>query len=343
MNLQRLFPTLLLVLATAFGLGAQAQERQPEYLLGSGDSVRIQVYQNPDLTLETRVTENGAITFPLIGVVAIGGMNISSAELTIANALKAGGFVKQPQVSIVPLQIRSHQVSVLGQVNRPGRFPLETFNTRLSEMLAIAGGISPTGGDIVILTGKRDGRPFRKEIDVSGMFLENTPQDDIMVTGGDVIYVHRAPMSHIYGEVQTPGSLRVERGMTIRQALAQGGGPTARATERRLTLYRRGTDGQTVSSNPDLNDVVRPDDVLYVHDSMFYIYGEVQRPGSHRVENGMTVRQALVQGGGPTIRGTERRLTIYRRGANGQTTSWAPHPNDPVRPDDVLFVGESLF
>ncbi|MGH8744168.1 MAG: polysaccharide export protein EpsE [Burkholderiales bacterium] len=269
MKLQRLFPTLLFILAAAFAISANAQDRQPEYRLGAGDTIRITVFQNADLTVETRVTENGTITFPLIGVIKIGGMTIGAAEQTIAKALQGGGFIKQAQVNILLLQNRGNQVSVLGQVGRPGRFPLETFNTRISEMVAIAGGINAMGSDVAILTGTREGKPYRKEIDIVGMFLNNKLENDIVVAGGDVIYVHRQPMYYIYGEVQRPGSYRVERGMTVRQALAQGGGPTPRGTERSLGMYRRGSDGKVVSLNPELNGPVQPDDVLYVKESLF--------------------------------------------------------------------------
>ena len=269
MKPQRLFPAMLFILAAAFALCANAQDKQAEYRLGAGDTIRITVFQNADLTVETRVTENGTITFPLIGVIKIGGMTIGSAEQTIAKALQAGGFIKQAQVNILLLQNRGNQVSVLGQVNRAGRFPLETFNTRISEMVAIAGGINAMGADVAILTGTRDGKPFRKEIDIVGMFLNNKLENDIVVAGGDVIYVHRQPMYYIYGEVQRPGSYRVERGMTVRQALAQGGGPTARGTERSLGLYRRSHEGKIESLSPDLNGLVQPDDIFYVKESMF--------------------------------------------------------------------------
>jgi len=269
MSLQRWLPPLLLVLAATLGLGAQAQNKYPEYRLGPGDTIRIFVYQNPDLTLETRVTENGNITFPLIGILGIGGMTIASAEQTIARTLQAGGFIKQPQVNILLVQNRGNQVSVLGQVNRPGRFPLETFNTRLSEMVATAGGIAPTGADVAILTGTRGGKPFRREIDIAGMFINENLDGDLMVAGGDVIYVYRAPMFYIYGEVQRSGSYRVERNMTIRQALAQGGGLTVRGTERALRLYRNGSGNGVQTHTPNLDDLVHPDDVLYVRESLF--------------------------------------------------------------------------
>ena len=269
MKLSRLIPFLILVLSATFSLGTQAQDKLLEYRLGPGDTVRIQVYQNPDLTLETRVTENGMITFPLIGSVKIGGLTVSAAERVIADALRTGGFIKQPQVTVMPVQIRSTQVSVLGQVNRPGRYPLEAVNINVSEVLAIAGGIAPGGADVAIVTGTRDGKPFRKEIDIASMFLDNKMQDNLTVANGDVIYVHRAPTFYIYGEVQKPGPQRVERNMTIREALALGGGPTERGSDLNLSLYRRGSDGKVVISTPDLSDPVRPDDVIYLSGSVF--------------------------------------------------------------------------
>lgn len=244
--------------------------RQVEYQLGAGDSIRVVVFQNVDLTIEARVTENGTISFPLIGEVRIGGMTIPAAEKTIAAALKDGGFIQQPQVNIVLLQIRGYQVAVLGQVNRPGRFPLDTLNVRVSEMIAIAGGITvATGADVAVLTGTREGKPFRKEIDIASLFVDNKVQDDIVVANGDVIFVQRAPMFYIYGEVQRPGSFRVERNMTVQQALAQGGGPTARGTERWLRLHRRGADGKIEILRPSMSDLVQPEDVIYVRESIF--------------------------------------------------------------------------
>ena len=175
--------------------------QQPgDYTLGPGDTIRILVFQNPDLTLETRVSESGTINYPLVGTVHVGGLPLGEASKQIASALKSGGFVQQPQVNIVLLEVRGNQVSVLGEVNRPGRFPLETFNTHISEMLAMAGGISssigPNGGgaDTVILSGTRNGQHFRKEIDIPSLFLKDKPDDDIIVAGGDVIYVPPAPL-----------------------------------------------------------------------------------------------------------------------------------------------------
>src|ERR1700675_1814692 len=94
----RLVHVLLLVVAAAYSFSAQAQDKQPEYQIGSGDNIRVQVFQNPDLTVETRVTENGTISYPLVGSVKIGGLTIPAAEQAVAKALKDGGFIQSPQV-----------------------------------------------------------------------------------------------------------------------------------------------------------------------------------------------------------------------------------------------------
>jgi len=240
-----------------------------DYRLGPGDQIRVQVYQNPDLTVETRVSEQGTINYPLIGAVEIGGTTIGDAEKKIAAALRNGNFLKQPQVNIVMLQVRGNQVAVLGQVQKPGRFPLETTNTRVSDLLAAAGGVTPMGDDTLIVTGTRNNQPFRKVIDIPGLFLNSRGQDDILVQGGDTIFVNKAPVYYIYGEAQRPGPYRIERGMTVQQAVAQGGGPTARGSLNRLRLTRVGPDGRQVESDARLGDPVLPNDVIFVRESLF--------------------------------------------------------------------------
>lgn len=263
-----LFSSLLL--GCALGLHAQpTQQDKPDYPLGVGDSIRVQVFQNPDLALDTRVSENGTITYPLIGEVTVGGLSIAKAEKKIADALQTGGFIQQPQVNIVITQIRGNQVAVLGQVNRPGRFPLDTSNTRVSDMLANAGGTTPNGDDVVIVTGVRNGKAFRKKIDMPSIYLDEKLQDDMVLQGGDTVYVHRTPMFYIYGEAQRPGSYRIERDMTVMQALAQGGGPTVRGNQNRLRLHRNMPDGKIQVTEPQLTDHVLPNDVIFVKESLF--------------------------------------------------------------------------
>lgn len=273
-----------LLIATVLGLGAIGAHAQvapaarpatavaAEYRLGAGDVVRIMVYQNPDLTLEARVSEAGFVSYPLLGNIRLGGLGVSAAEKLIADGLKNGNFVKQPQVSLTLLQVKGNQASVLGQVNRPGRYPIETADMRLTDLLANAGGVATTGGDMLVLTGTRGGKPFRLEIDLPSVFGPAADQgrvNDVLIQNGDVLWVDRAPLVYIYGEVQRPGPMRLERGMTLMQVVAAGGGLTQRGTERGIRVHRKGADGKVQISQPNMDDNVRDGDVVYVKESLF--------------------------------------------------------------------------
>jgi polysaccharide export outer membrane protein len=267
----KLFWAALLALCTlGFIPGlAQAQDAKRDYVLGAGDVIRINVYQNQDLTLETRVSELGAISYPLLGQLQLGGLSVTEAERVIANGLLKGNFLRQPQVSILLLQIRGSQVSVLGAVNRPGRFPLEVAGMRVSELLAIAGGITTGGSDVVILNGVRDGKPIRQQVNIATMFTEGQLKDPL-VQNGDTLYVDRMPVVYIYGEVQRPGVFRLERGMTVMQALAVGGGTTPRGTAKGLKVHRRVNAASAPREiEPAMNDELMDGDVIYVRESLF--------------------------------------------------------------------------
>ena len=248
---------------------AQASAATPEYRLGSGDVIRINVYQNPDLTLETRVAETGVVSYPLLGSVRIGGLSVTAAEKLIADGLRNGNFVKQPQVTIVMLQVRGNQASVLGQVNRPGRYPLEVADMRLTDVLAMAGGTALNGADDVVVTGTRDGQPFRLEVDLPTLFTAAGRDKDILIKNGDAIWVARQPVIYIYGEVQRPGQFRLERGMTVMQALAAGGGLTLRGTEKGMRVHRKTADGKVEVLQPAMDAQLQDGDVVYVKESLF--------------------------------------------------------------------------
>jgi polysaccharide biosynthesis/export protein len=266
-KLLRSIGAAVVVLAAVAATGQDAG-KMTDYRLGPGDSIRVQVYQNPDLSLEARVSESGVVNYPLVGPVQLGGATIGEAEQRIAQALQKGNILKQPQVTINLVQIRGNNVAVLGQVQKPGRFTLDTTNMRASEMIAAAGGITPTGDDVAVVTGMRNGQPFRKSVDIASL-LSGRSGDDVMLAPGDTIYVEKGPTFYIYGEAQRPGNYRVERGMTVMQAIAAGGGITARGSQDRVRITRTGPDGKAVQISPRLTDVVQPGDVLFVRESIF--------------------------------------------------------------------------
>ena len=105
--MKSLYKVLLTLGALVFSTLGQAA---PDlYRIGPGDVIRITVYQSPDLSLETRISENGAISYPLLGQVTLGGMTVSAAEAHLAEALRKGELVKNPQVMMAVVLVRANQ------------------------------------------------------------------------------------------------------------------------------------------------------------------------------------------------------------------------------------------
>ena len=336
-------------MAVVMGLSLQtAMAEEGNYLLGSGDVLKINVYNNPDLSLETRVTEGGMITFPLVGEVQVGGITSSSAEKKLAGLLENGGFVKQPQINILVVQFQSKMISVLGGVNKPGRYPLDRA-TNLVDLLALVGGATQDGSDIVTIIGKSG----KTEYDLHNIVGKGDGSQNIPLKGGEIVYVHARDVS-VMGQVNRPGKYSVVGGVrTVADFLSVAGGINASGSDTATVTTMR--DGKIKRFEVDVDSLFRTGDntsniSLMSGDSIYvprapvvYIYGEVQRPGSFRIERNMTVIQALAQGGGPTARGTQRNIQLHRRNATGTIEKLSPALTDLIKQDDVLYVQESLF
>ncbi len=237
-------------------------------LLGPGDVLKVSVYGNPDLATDVMVSESGNITFPLLGEVVVDGLTPSAAEKKIADLLESGGFLRKPQVSILATSLQSQQVSVLGYVHRQGRYPIEGKRS-LTDVLAMAGGVNPEGGDLVTLMRANGIESTKEVIDMFVMIRSSSMSQNMNIRGGDLIYVERAPQFYIYGEVQRAGVFRLERNMTVVQALSVGGGLTPRGTERGVRIQRRDAEGNLQILKVDLGEPVQPDDVVYIRESLF--------------------------------------------------------------------------
>jgi polysaccharide export outer membrane protein len=232
---------------------AAAANDPEQYRIGPGDVLHITVYQSPDLSIDARVTEAGVISYPLLGRVVLGGLTVGEAESHLANALKKGEIVKAPQVIIVVTTVRANQVNVLGQVGHPGRFPLDLAGMRLTEVIALAGGVvNGSGSDTVVLIGQRDGRPYRHEVDLPKIFAAGGTGEDIVVQPGDTLWVDRAPQIYVYGEIQHPGAL-----------------PLLRGTLKNLRVSRRGPDGKIQTTEPSMEETLKDGDVMYIRESLF--------------------------------------------------------------------------
>lgn len=239
-----------------------------DVVIGPGDVLKIYVYGHTDLTLETKVSASGSITYPLIGTVPVAGLAPAVAEQKIAVLLEEGGYIRKPQVNVIVTLMQSQQVSVLGMVNKPGRYPIDSVRT-LTDVLALAGGVNADGGDIVTLIRIRDGKTQRETIDLIEMVRSADFKQNIELMSNDVIYVERAPRFYIYGEVQRPGPYRLERNMTLLQAISAGGGLTPRGTERGIRIKRRNANGNLQILEVTHDDMIRENDVVYVQESLF--------------------------------------------------------------------------
>jgi polysaccharide export outer membrane protein len=249
---------------------ATAAEVEIGYPLGVGDVVRVSVFQQPDMATETRVSEAGTITVPLLGPVPVGGITAKRAEDRIAALLKARGFVIDPQVVMTVVQFKSRQVSVLGYVARPGRYPLEEGSYYLTDILSMAGGLLADGSDNVTLMRKAEGGVTKRyDLYLPQVFRSSGTEANLKILPGDTLYVDKAPVFYIYGEVQRPGAYRLEKDMTVMQALSVGGGLTQRGTEKNMRMTRRDAQERQVTVAPAMNDLLRPDDVIFVRESLF--------------------------------------------------------------------------
>lgn len=281
-------PALMLTLALLCGLGtglpAQAQPMSPAstasaaspsvpgYLLGAGDQLRISVYQSPDLSFEARLADTGTINFPLLGPIRLAGLTVPQAEAQLSEALRAAGLVRNPQVMLLLTQPRSNQITVLGVVGRPGRYPLDVAGMRLTELLALAGGTGEASADTLVLL-RRNGQAEqaqRLEIHLPSLFAAEQATADPVLQPGDVIWVDRAPQIFFQGEVTRPGPVRLLRNMTLRQALATAGGVTLRGTLKGFQIHRRGAGkDMQVLVEPSLDESPRDGDVIVIRESLF--------------------------------------------------------------------------
>lgn len=246
-----------------------APVRPTDYLLGPGDLVSIKVFQNPDLSVDARVSETGYIAYPLLGEVKVMGLSAAETGAVITKRLIEGKFVVRPFVTVGISQYRSIQVSVLGQVAHPGKYPLEQSINRLTEVLALAGGETPTGADVVWLISAESKGSKRMDVDLPSLMRSGDMSKDPIVRNGDTIYVPREPVFYIYGEAQKPGQYRIEPNMDVSQALAVGGGPTNRGTDRGIQLSRRDASGRVTTRDAKPEELVQPNDVLFVRERLF--------------------------------------------------------------------------
>ena len=265
----RTLSILRLALWLAMLVGGVAHAQSMQEVIGAGDTVRITAFRYPELTTETRVSEEGTIHMPLAGVVALQGLTPEKASALIAEKLKSGHYLLEPQINVAIVQARSRQVSVLGHVARPGRYTLEGVTARLADVVAMAGGLAPSASDVLVVKRTRDGRTETLNIDLGAIIRGSRDVEDVALASGDSVFVPKAPVVYVYGEVTHGGSFRLEPGMTVMQAISLAGGVTPRGSERLAKLRRKRPDGTWIEIPARPTDVIAADDVVFIRESVF--------------------------------------------------------------------------
>lgn len=266
-----------LFLSCALALASPIAAQQAEYLVGSPDVLRITVYGDSDLSGEYPVDRSGTIAFPMIGNVRAEGLPVTAIELELRKRL-ADGYLNDPQVHVKVHTYKSQRIFVVGQVERPGAYPL-SGETTLLEALALAGSVNASAGDEVVIVRPRQGAAagpvLPEQTDVEGVLridLHKLQSGELYqgttLRDGDTIFVPKADDIYVFGQVRNPGAFPIQRGMTVLQALALAGGITERGTTSRLRIVRI-VGGTRKELKVKLGDRVLPGDTVIVKERLF--------------------------------------------------------------------------
>jgi len=252
----------------------EADESAPDSRLGTGDLLDISVYNVPELNTKSRLGNNGDVYLPLIDYVHLAGLTVAEAQALIEKRLSDGGFVKNPHVTLNVDQSVSQGASLLGEVARPGVYPI-IGEPRLLDVISAAGGFTASAGQSITVTHRNQSdKPVTVPLNRK---LTDNPASNIAVSPGDTILVHKADLVYVVGEVGRPsGFLMNSDNLTVLKAIALAGGTTRLAKMNGVRILRKGPNGMTETpielkkmlqaKVPDIP--LKPDDILFVPSSM---------------------------------------------------------------------------
>lgn len=241
--------------------------------IGPGDTLEINVYNVPELILKTRVGENGSVALPLVGTLQVAGLTPAGAQQLLARKLIEGEYVKAPQVSIFVAEYATQGISVTGEVNQPGIYPLFGPHTLL-DAIGAAGGMTGNAGSTVTITHR--GTPEDSTlVDIGTNGTLKSP--NLPVEAGDMITVAKAGIVYVVGEVNRPGGFVMGNNsqMTVVRAVALAMGTTGRARLKKVCIVRR-RDAVVTLATIDLKKMLmgtaqdlplQADDIVYVPNS----------------------------------------------------------------------------
>jgi polysaccharide export outer membrane protein len=252
---------------------AQNPKTASNLAIGPGDMLDVTVYDVPELTLKVRVGEDGTVNLPLVGTMHWAGLSVTETENLLVAKLIDEDYVKAPQVSILISEFATQSVSVGGEVNQPGIYPLPGPHT-LFDAISAAGGLTANAGNTITIVHKAaPAAPEMVTIANNGAF--QNPPDGIQP--GDMITVNKAGIAYVIGEVNRPGGFLLGNNthLTVVKAIALAGGQTTHARMKHASIVRH-KDGLVEITTVDLKQMMRgreqdvalqPDDILYIPNS----------------------------------------------------------------------------
>lgn len=342
---------------------AEAQEASTakSYVIGPEDMLEIRVWGHDDLSRAVTVSADGYFSFPLIGQIRAGGLTIRQLEDQIAKLLDKD-YIVNPQVTITVTEFKSKKVFILGEVIRPGAYYLSKNDTLL-EIISKAGGVTTNAGREIIIVRPTSGllqQPARLDSEASELLhvdlqalLSGDVSENIGVQNNDTIYVPKTSMFSVFGEVRKPGSYPLEKEMTMLEAISIAGGPTQDADTQKLELLRKegGVQKKIVLNIKELLSakektkelLIQDGDVIYQpRAEFFFVLGEVNKPGTYKLEEGMTVTKAISVAGGFTEKASKNKVKILRE-KDGKQVEHRAKPNELVQSQDIIEVPQSFF
>jgi polysaccharide export outer membrane protein len=219
-----------------------SETTSPALVLGPGDELEVTVYGAPDLSTHARVSADGNISMPLVGYIHVAGLSSSEAEGTIESQLLKENILNAPQVSVYVKDYTSSGISVAGEVTRPG-FYSALGPHRLFDILQMSGGLSERASGAVTVTHRGDeNNPVRLEVSQNPAEMAH---NNIELHPGDTVFVAKAAMVYVLGEVNKPGGyiLNSTGAVTVLQVVAAAGGPTHAAAVGGTKMIRRTPSG----------------------------------------------------------------------------------------------------
>lgn len=230
------------------------------YVLGPGDVVEVSVIGRDDFKRRTQIAPDGTIKLPMIGSIKASERSPQELEQDVAMLLQRGGFFAKADVSVEVVTYASRYVIVLGAVGTPGLVPVDR-SYRVSEILARVGGVKEGAAEYVVLSPTSAPERRLPLIQVA----TGSGEQDPVVAPGDKLYVPAADLFFVYGQVNAPGVYPLVTDMTLRKALARGGGLLPSGSERSVKVFREGQELKRV----DLGAAIRPGDVIVVGERFF--------------------------------------------------------------------------